>query len=69
MNCEWIFDGIGTEIISIIISLLLGGVVGFFAGRRSITKQKQIAKDYAKQQQTASISQSEDKTVQIQKAV
>lgn len=52
---DWIFDGIGTEIIGIIISLIIGalggGAVGYKIGIRRTAKQKQIAGDDAEQKQ------------------
>lgn len=52
---DWIFDGIGTEIIGIIISLIIGalggGAVGYKIGIKRTVKQKQIAGDEAKQKQ------------------
>lgn len=40
---KWIFDGVGTEIISLIIGLLTGAGVGYRIGIKSSVKQKQIA--------------------------
>jgi len=37
--CEWIFDGIGTELIGLAIGALLGGVAGYNIGVRSKSKQ------------------------------
>ncbi|MDE7184066.1 MAG: hypothetical protein K2O40_06210 [Lachnospiraceae bacterium] len=52
---DWIFDGIGTEMIGIIISLIIGalggGTVGYKIGIRRTAKQKQIAGDDAEQKQ------------------
>lgn len=52
---DWIFDGIGTEIIGIIISLIIGasggGVVGYKIGVKKIANQKQNARDDAEQKQ------------------
>ena len=45
---EWFFDGIGTEIISIIISFLVGGTVGYSIGINK-NNQKQKARDNANQ--------------------
>lgn len=53
--CEWIFDGIGTELIGLAIGALLGGVAGYNVGIRSKSKQKQKAGDGANQQQTYTI--------------
>ena len=38
---EWIFDGIGTEIISAIIGLVIGGLGGYKIGIRNRNKQIQ----------------------------
>lgn len=41
---EWIFDGIGTTIVSLIISFLTGGAVGYKIGiNKNMVKQKQKA--------------------------
>ena len=40
---DWIFSGIGTEIISLIIGMLGGGAVGYKIGIKRTAKQKQIA--------------------------
>lgn len=38
---EWIFDGIGSTIISCLLSLVLGGAVGYKIGiNKNIQKQK-----------------------------
>jgi hypothetical protein len=49
-NLKWIFDGIGTELISLVVGLLIGGGVGFKIGinKKSI-KQKQKAGDNSTQ--------------------
>lgn len=75
-NCDWIFSGIGTEIVSLLIGLLVG-----FSGYKIIKKkkcvQKQFAKDNANQRQemeinsTDNLKKSEKNNVnlkQIQKA-
>jgi hypothetical protein len=52
---EWVktaIDGWGTEIISIIISGIIGGIIGFHKGKRSRLIQKQKAGQGAKQTQT-----------------
>lgn len=52
---DWIFDGIGTEIISIITGLIVGalggGAVGYRIGVKRTAKQKQIAGDESEQRQ------------------
>lgn len=50
MDINTIFDGWGTEIISILISLGIAGLgIGIY--KRGKTKQKQKASDFAKQRQ------------------
>lgn len=56
---EWIFEGIGTEIISIVISLVIGGVVGYKIGIKKASNQKQIAGDDADQKQIINIEESD----------
>ena len=47
---EWIFDGIGTAIITLIVGLLTGGAVGYKIGINTNTvKQKQKAGDNSSQ--------------------
>lgn len=54
---EWFFESIGTAIISLIVSFLLGGVVGgtvmykIAIKNKKIIKQKQKASDNANQTQ------------------
>lgn len=52
---DWFFDGIGTEIIGIIISLIIGalggGAVGYKIGIKRTVKQKQNAGDDTEQKQ------------------
>lgn len=52
---EWIFSGIGTEGISVIVSLIIGafggGVAGYKIGVKRTTKQKQTAGDTSVQKQ------------------
>ena len=62
---EWVFDGIGTQIISIIISLLIGGAGGYFIRYRieqkNKSKQSQKARDNATQIQIGVINNGTDK--------
>ena len=62
---EWIFDGIGTEIIGIVISLIIGalggGVVGYRIGIKRTANQKQIAGDDTEQKQELYIGKSDVK--------
>ena len=47
----WVFDGIGTEIIALLIGLVGGGFAGYKIGIKKSSKQVQIAGDNAIQQQ------------------
>ncbi len=43
---EWIFDGIGTAIVTLIVGFLTGGAVGYKIGiNKNTVKQKQKAGD------------------------
>ena len=55
---EWFFDGLGTEIISVVISLIVGGFVGYKIGVKKSAKQKQQAGDTAKQEQKVRVDDS-----------
>jgi len=47
---EWFFDGIGTEIIGLILGLIIGGTAGYRIGiKKSTTKQNQKARNNAAQ--------------------
>ena len=49
-DLQWIFDGIGTAIISGILGLIFGGFVGFRIGvKKGTIKQKQVAGNDASQ--------------------
>ena len=56
---EWFFDGIGTEIISIVISFFIGavggGAIGYKIGIKRIAKQKQKAGNNSEQRQKLKI--------------
>lgn len=53
---EWLFDGIGTEIISLVIGLLIGGGAGYRIGvRKTVVRQSEKAGDNAIQQQIGTI--------------
>lgn len=60
---EWIFDGIGTEIVSIIISLIIGaiggGAVGYKVGIKRTLSQKQSARDDSEQRQELQIEKND----------
>ena len=47
---EWIFDGIGTAIVTLIVGFLTGGAVGYKIGiNKNTVKQKQKAGDNSSQ--------------------
>jgi len=48
---EWIFNGIGTAIITFIVGLITGGTVGYKIGinKKTTIKQKQKAVDNSSQ--------------------
>ena len=52
---EWFFSGIGTEIISALIGLVIGGVGGYKIGVRNKIKQVQKAGDNSNLSQTGSV--------------
>ena len=52
---EWFFSGIGTEIISALIGLLIGGIGGYKTGVRNKIKQVQKAGDNSNLSQTGSV--------------
>lgn len=51
---EWVFSGIGAQIIGIILTTLIGALIGYGIGVKRVSKQKQIAGDFAKQRQELS---------------
>lgn len=53
---EWIFNGIGSEIISAVIGLLIGGVGGYSIAIRKTNNMKQKAKNNANQTQVGEIN-------------
>lgn len=52
---DWIFDGIGTEIISLIVGLCGGGLVGYRIGIKNKISQKQKAGNNSNQIQIGNI--------------
>ena len=53
---EWIFDGIGTAIVSGLIGMGIGGGIGYYTGMQVTIKQKQKARDNAQQSQIGQIN-------------
>jgi len=55
-NMEWIFEGIGTNILVLIVTFLLGGFTGYKIGIPQKANLKQSAGDKATQSQTGIIN-------------
>lgn len=53
-NINWVFDGIGTEIISLIIGAIVGGGIGYKVGVKNKMKHTQNAGKSATQIQIKS---------------
>lgn len=48
---EWFFDGIGTELVILIIGAIGGGTIGYKVGIKRTAAQKQVAGDDSEQAQ------------------
>lgn len=55
-NLKWIFDGIGTEILSLVIGAIIGGLTGYKIGIKKKARQTQEAKNNANQRQEIVVS-------------
>lgn len=67
---EWIFDGIGTELISLAVGLILGavgGVQGYKIKLKHASRQKQVGGNGAKQLQKININSDNSDTVSVKK--
>lgn len=67
-NLEWIFDGIGTEIASGILTLLIGAIGGTMVYKIAIkrtAKQKQYAGDDSKQSQEMHVGKNDTDNLQL----
>lgn len=53
---QWLFDGIGTELLSLVIGGIAGGLAGYKIGIKKNGKQTQKAKSGANQRQEILIS-------------
>lgn len=58
---EWIFDGIGTELIGLVIGAIVTGIVGYKICIKNRSKQVQKATNNAQQNQTVKIGTSDEK--------
>lgn len=52
---EWIFDGIGTELISLFVGCLTGGVIGYKIGIKNKISQHQKGRGNVNQVQIGSV--------------
>lgn len=52
---QWIFDGIGTELLSLAVGAIAGGFAGYKIGVKETGRQSQKAKRRAKQRQELKI--------------
>ena len=57
---EWAFDGIGTEIISLLIGLIIGGITGYRFGIKNHNKQSQTAGNQSKLTQIGNVTITSD---------
>lgn len=53
---EWLFDGIGTAVISGIMGLIIGGISGYSIAIKKTNRMKQKAGDNANQTQIGEIN-------------
>ena len=60
-NLNWIFEGIGTELLSLVVGLFFGGVIGYKIGIRNKVKQIQKAGNNFNQTQIGSINYGSNK--------
>lgn len=60
-DIKWIFEGFGTEILSLIIGLITGGTIGYRIGFHNKVKQKQKAGNNSTQTQIGSINYESNK--------
>ena len=54
-NVQWVFSGIGVEILKVLAGAIIGGGVGYVVGVRRIISQSQIAADNTEQNQKANV--------------
>ncbi len=53
---EWIFEGIGTELLSLAIGAVVGGLTGYKIGVKNKVKQNQKAGKNSTQSQIGSVT-------------
>ncbi len=59
---SWLFEGLGTEIVSVVIGLIAGGIGGYRVGIKKNIKQIQKAGDNTNQLQIGEIHHGEKDT-------
>lgn len=52
---EWVFDGIGSQIVGVIIGMIIGGISGYRIGIKRNYLQIQMGKEKSKMKQIAEI--------------
>lgn len=52
---EWVFDGIGSQIVGVIIGFIIGGISGYRIGIKRNYLQVQMGKEKSKMKQIAEI--------------
>lgn len=57
---EWMFDGIGTELVSLLVGGILGGTIGYRIGIKNKVSQSQKGRDNASQVQIGSVIKNGD---------
>lgn len=57
---EWFFDGIGTELVSLIIGAIGGGAIGYKVAIKRTAGQKQVAGDDSEQTQEIKMGKNND---------
>lgn len=57
---EWVFDGIGTELVSLLVGGILGGTIGYRIGINNKVSQSQKGRDNASQVQIGSVIKNGD---------
>ena len=60
-NISWVFDGLGTEILSLIVSFISGGAIGYKIGIHNKVKQSQKAGNNSNQTQIGTINYGSNK--------
>lgn len=62
-SVQWIFSGIGTQIVINLVSMFVGGLIGYRIRDKQIGKQKQIAGHSSNQHQEFHIESNNKKVI------